>query len=239
MISSAVRILLFHTAARLKLALANTAQHRRTVRGPLADCPQCISAVENFSAEPLVNKSHELRTVRLLPTDRPLYQISDSPEFCQLSQFQLQFGIIAHIKIQKSQILHENLQKTHMSKLQQEFKNKSSKIMKTHKWLKNTSKNQKKETKSAWKNHMPHVLVFKPHLRSQWYLVHFSTCKTKIHPNAWWICPLIDHPCNSINLDVTFVHMISKKMMTDINILGSWMLHQISYNFHSAFIITQ
>ena len=83
------------------------------------------------------------RTVRQLPADRPLYQISDSPEFCQLSQFQLQFGIIAHIKIQKYQILHENLQKTHMSKLQQEFKNKSSKIMKTHKWLKNTSKIRK------------------------------------------------------------------------------------------------
>src|SRR6185312_10495139 len=149
MISSAVRILLFvhsrtvrdiladrpplnfHTAARLKLALANTAQHRRTVRGPLADRPQCIFAIENFSAEPLVNKSHERRTVRLLPADRPRYQKTDRSEFCQFSQFQLQFGIIAHIKIQKSQILHENLQKTRMIKFQQEFKNKSSKIMKT------------------------------------------------------------------------------------------------------------
>ena len=158
MISSAVRILLFvhsrtvrdiladrpplnfHTAARLKLPLANTAQHRRTVRGPLADRPQCIFAVENFSAEPLVNKSHERRTVRPLPADCPQYQISDSLEFCQLSQFQLQFGNIAHIKIKTSQILHENLQKTHMSKLQQEFKNKSSQIMKSRKWLKNTSK---------------------------------------------------------------------------------------------------
>ena len=118
MISLAVRILLsvhsrtvrdiladrpplnFHTAARLKLPLANTAQHRRTVRGPLADRPQCISAVENFSAEPLVNKSHELRTVRPLPADRPRCQKSDKSEFCQFSQFQLQFGIIAHIKIQ-------------------------------------------------------------------------------------------------------------------------------------------
>jgi hypothetical protein len=139
----------FHIAARLKLPLANTAQHRRTVRGPLADRPQCISAVENFSAEPLVNKSHELRTVRPLPADRPRYQKSDKSEFCQFSQFQLQFGIIAHIKIQKSQILHENLQKTHMSKFQQEFKNKSSRIMKTHKWLKNTSKIHKNETRSA------------------------------------------------------------------------------------------
>ena len=136
MISSAVRILLFvhtrtvrdiladrpplnsHTAARLKLPLANTAQHRRTVRGPLADRPQCIFAVENFSAEPLVIKSLERRTVRPLPADCPQYQISDCPELCQLSQFQPQFGIIAHIKIQKSQILHENLQKTHMSKFQ-------------------------------------------------------------------------------------------------------------------------
>ena len=120
-----------------------------------------------------------------LPADRPRYQKSDKSEFCQFFQFQLQFGIIAHIKIQKSQILHENLQKTHMSKLQQEFKNKSSKILKTHKWLKNTSIIQKNETKSAWKNHMPHVLVFKPNLRSQWYLTHFLTCKTEIHPKAW------------------------------------------------------
>src|SRR6185437_16435307 len=69
MISLAVRILLFvhsrtvrdiladcpplnfHTAARLKLPLANTARHRRTVRGPLADRPQCIFAIENFSGE--------------------------------------------------------------------------------------------------------------------------------------------------------------------------------------------
>ena len=158
MISLAVRILLsvhsrtvrdipadrpplnFHTAARLKLPLANTAQHRRTVRGPLADRPRYNFAVENFSAEPLVNKSHERRTVRPLTADSPQFQISDSLEFCQLSQFQLQFGIIAPIKIQKSQILHENLPKTHMSKFQQKIKNKPSKIMKTHNWLKNTSK---------------------------------------------------------------------------------------------------
>jgi hypothetical protein len=95
--------------------LAGCTDDKRTVRGLLADRPQCNFAAENFSAEPLVNKSHEWRTVRLLPTDRPLYQISDSPEFCQLSQFQLQFGIIAHIKIQKSQNLHENLPKTHMN----------------------------------------------------------------------------------------------------------------------------
>ena len=101
----------FNIDTQLKLPLANSAQHRRTVRGPLADRPQCIFAVENFSAEPLVDKSHERRTVRPLPADRPLYQISDSPEFCQLSQFQLQFGIIAHIKIQKSRILHENLKR--------------------------------------------------------------------------------------------------------------------------------
>ena len=47
--------------------------------------------------------------------------------------------------------MHENLQKTHMSKSQQEFKNKSSKIMKTHKWLKNTSKIQKKRNKECMK----------------------------------------------------------------------------------------
>src|SRR6185503_13053143 len=51
----------------------------RTVRGPLADCPLCIFAVDNFSAEPLVDKSHERRTVCPLPANRPLYQISDSP----------------------------------------------------------------------------------------------------------------------------------------------------------------
>ena len=126
----------FNTDTRLKLPLATSAQLMRTVRGSLADRPLYIFFVENFSAEPLVDESHERRTVRLLPADRPRYQKSDKSEFCQFSQFQLQFGIIAHIKIQKSQILHENLQKTHMSKLQQEFKNKSSKIMKTHKWLK-------------------------------------------------------------------------------------------------------
>ena len=139
----------FYTATRLTLPLANSAQHRRTARGPLADCPQCIFAVDNFSAEPLVDNSYERRTVRPLPVDCPQYQISVSPEICQFSQFQLQFGIIAHIKIQKSQILHENLQTTYMSKFQQEFKNKSSRIMKTHKWLKNTSKIHKNETRSA------------------------------------------------------------------------------------------
>ena len=173
MISLAVRILLsvhsrtvrgiladrpplsFHTAARLKLPLANTAQHRRTVRGPLADCPQWISAVDNFSAEPLVDNPYERRTVRPIPADCPRYQKSDKSEFCQFSQIQLQFGIIAHIKIQKSQILHENLQETHMSKFQQEFKNKSSRIMKTHKYPVNALKIQKFETKSAYKNQMP------------------------------------------------------------------------------------
>jgi len=173
MISSAVRILLFvhsrtvrdiladrpplsfHTAARLKLPLANTAQHRRTVRGPLADCPQWISVVDNFSAEPLVDNPYERRTVRPIPADCPRYQKSDKSEFCQFSQIQLQFGIIAHIKIQKSQILHENLQETHMSKFQQEFKNKSSRIMKTHKYPVNALKIQKFEAKSAYKNQMP------------------------------------------------------------------------------------
>ena len=95
------------------------------------------------------------RTVRPLPADCPRYQISVSPEICQISQFQLQFGIIAHIKIQKSQILHENLQKTHMSKFQQKFKNKSSRIMKTHKYPVNALKIQKFEAKSAYKNQMP------------------------------------------------------------------------------------
>ena len=49
----------FYTDTRLKLPLPNSSQHRRTVRGPLEDRPQCNFAVENFSAEPLVNKSHE------------------------------------------------------------------------------------------------------------------------------------------------------------------------------------
>ena len=57
----------------------------RTVRGPWADCPRCNFLLIRASGE----KLHEWRTVRLLPTDRPPYQISDSPEFCQLSQFQL------------------------------------------------------------------------------------------------------------------------------------------------------
>jgi hypothetical protein len=71
----------------------------RTVRLLLADRPLCNFAAEINSTVPLVNNPHERRTVRLLPTDRPLYQISFYSEFCQLSQFQLQYGIIAHIKI--------------------------------------------------------------------------------------------------------------------------------------------
>ena len=63
-----------------------------------------------------------------------------------------------------------------MSKFQQEIKNKSSKIKKTHKWLKNSIKIQKNATQDALKNHMPYVKVFKP---------HFSTCKTEIHLKAW------------------------------------------------------
>jgi len=122
---------------------------------------------DDLSAEPLESIFHERRTVRFLPADRPRYQKSDKSEFCQFSQFQLNFGIIAHIKIQKSQILHENLQETHMSKFKQEFKNKSSRIMKTHKWLKIASKNRKKETKSIHKNQMSYVLVFKSFFRSQ------------------------------------------------------------------------
>ena len=54
-----------------------------------------------------------------------------------------------------------------MSVYQQEIKNKSSKIKKTHKWVKNAPKIQKNEIRDAFKNHMPYVLVFKPHLRSQ------------------------------------------------------------------------
>ena len=111
-----VRLWIFYTANWLILPLVKSAQHRRTVRGPLADCPQCISEVDNFSTELLVKKSHKRRTIRPLPADCPQYQISVSPEIFQISQFQLQFGIIAHIKIQKSQILHENFLKTHMSK---------------------------------------------------------------------------------------------------------------------------
>ena len=92
---------IFDTDTRLELPLVNSSQHRRTVRVPLADRPQCNFAAENNSAKHLVNKSHKRRNVHQLPADCLLYQISDSPEFCQLSQFQLQFGIIAHIKIQK------------------------------------------------------------------------------------------------------------------------------------------
>ena len=70
----------------------------RTVRGPWADCPCCNFLLIRASGE----KLHEWRTVRLLPADRPLYQISDSPEFCQLSQFQFWIGIIAQITFQKN-----------------------------------------------------------------------------------------------------------------------------------------
>ena len=54
-----------------------------------------------------------------------------------------------------------------MSELQQEIKNKSSKIKKTHKWLKKSSKIQKNATRDVFKNHMPYVLVFKPYFKSQ------------------------------------------------------------------------
>ena len=57
----------------------------RTVRGDWADCPRCNFLLIRASGE----KLHKWRTVRLLPADRPLNQISDSPEFCQLSQFQI------------------------------------------------------------------------------------------------------------------------------------------------------
>ena len=57
----------------------------RTVRGPWADCPRCNFLLIRASGE----KLHEWRTVRLLHADRPRYQISDCPEFFQLSQFQL------------------------------------------------------------------------------------------------------------------------------------------------------
>ena len=65
----------------------------------MADRPQFITAAENFSAEPLVNKIRERQTVRFLPAERQRYQHSDKSEFCQFSPFQLQIGIIAHIKI--------------------------------------------------------------------------------------------------------------------------------------------
>ena len=54
----------FNTDTRLKLPLATSAQLMRTVRGSLADRPLYIFFVENFSAEPLVDESHERRTVR-------------------------------------------------------------------------------------------------------------------------------------------------------------------------------
>jgi len=45
-------------------------------------------------------------------------------------------------------------------------------------------KNQKFEAKSAHKNQMSYVLVFKPHLRSKWHLPHFSICKKIFHSKA-------------------------------------------------------
>ena len=47
--------------------------------------------------------------------------------------------------------MHENLQMTHMNKFQQEFKNKSSKIMKTHNWLQKYLKNSEKRNKECMK----------------------------------------------------------------------------------------
>ena len=44
---------------------------------------------------------------------------------------------------------------------------------------------QKDAIRNAMKNHIPHVLAFKPYLRSQWYLTRFSTYKTEIHPMTW------------------------------------------------------
>jgi hypothetical protein len=78
--------------------------------------------------------------------------------------------------------LHENLPKTDMNKLQQEFKNKTSKIIKIHKWLKIASKIQKNKTKSIHKNQMSYVLVFKSFLRSQCHLTYFPICKMIFHP---------------------------------------------------------
>ena len=78
--------------------------------------------------------------------------------------------------------MHENLQETHMSKFQQEFKNKSSRIMKTHKYPINTSKIQNNEINSILKNQMSYVLVFKSHLRSQRHLNHFLIFKMIFHP---------------------------------------------------------
>ena len=52
-----VRRWIFYTANRLKLPLVKTTQHRRTVRGPLADCPPLtsgLSAVPNFRLSRIV-----------------------------------------------------------------------------------------------------------------------------------------------------------------------------------------
>ena len=52
-----VRRWIFYTANRLKLPLVKSAQHRRTVRGPLADCPPLtrgLSAVPNFRLSRIV-----------------------------------------------------------------------------------------------------------------------------------------------------------------------------------------
>ena len=73
----------------------------RTVHGTWADCPCCNFLLIRASSE----KLHEWQTVRLLHTDCLHYQISDSLEFRQLSQFQLWIGIIAQITFQKSQKL--------------------------------------------------------------------------------------------------------------------------------------
>jgi hypothetical protein len=112
-----VRLVTLRPKINTAVPLVTSSHDRRTVRGWQADRPLHNFCGPKQVAVSLLNKPHTWRTVRLLPADRPLNQISICSEYSQFSQFQLQYGIIAHIKIKKSQILHENLPNSHMSKL--------------------------------------------------------------------------------------------------------------------------
>jgi hypothetical protein len=51
-----------------------------------------------------------------------------------------------------------------------------------------------------------------------------------------YIRQLIIH-AHSINLDISFAHMISKKMVSNINMLGSRMLNRIVGKLDGTFIV--
>ena len=87
-----IRRSIFYTANRLKLPLVNSAQHRRTVRGPLADCPQCIFKVENFSAEPLVDSFMNGGPSASYPRTVRATNFQTAQNFANFHNFNFEFG---------------------------------------------------------------------------------------------------------------------------------------------------